>query len=214
MTKLYVRGFSISLDGFGAGPNQTLSAPMGEGARGLHQWFVATETFAQMFGHGSGTTGVDNDFAARGFANIGANIMGRNMFGPQRDAWSDDTWKGWWDDNPPFHSPVFVLSHHARPPIEMAGGTTFYFVTEGIEVALTRATEAANGQDIRLNGGVATVRQYLSAGLIDELHLVYSPVLLGRGEHLFAGIDAKALGYQCVEHVATAAATHVVLARG
>ena len=158
-------------------------------------------------------TGLDDDFAARGFSNIGAWIIGRNMFGPIRGEWPDDNWKGWWGDNPPYHVPVFVLSHHARASIPMAGGTTFHFVTDGIQAALARAQEAANGQDIRLGGGVATIQQYLRARLIDELHLAIAPTLLGSGEHLFAGLDAAALGYQCSEHVSSANATHVILAR-
>jgi dihydrofolate reductase len=166
-----------------------------------------------MFGSGDGTTGIDNDFAARGFAGIGAWIIGRNMFGPIRGPWPDDTWKGWWGDTPPYHTPVFVLTHHPRASITMDGGTTFHFVTDGIHDALQRATEAANGRDVRLGGGVATIRQYLRAGLVDEMHLAISPTLLGSGEHLFAGIDAAKLGYRCTEHVPTPDATHVVLTR-
>ena len=213
MTRLKVQSFSVSLDGYGAGPDQDLANPLGVGGMGLHQWAFATRMFQKMFGNEGGATGIDDDFAARGFDNLGAWIMGRNMFGPIRGPWPDDAWKGWWGDNPPYHVPVFVLTHHARAPIEMAGGTTFHFVTDGIHAALQRATAAANGKDIRLGGGVATIRQYLRAGLIDELHLAISPALLGKGEPLFDGIDARALGYECVEHVPTAAATHVVLAR-
>jgi dihydrofolate reductase len=179
----------------------------------LHQWFFATRTFRRMTGRDGGATGVDDDFAARGFANVGAWILGRNMFGPVRGPWPDESWKGWWGTNPPYHTPVFVLSHYPRPSIVMDGGTVFHFVAEGIETALKRATEAANGKDIRLGGGVATIRQYLAAGLIDEMHLAISPVLLGSGEHLLGGIDAVKLGYQCTEHVATAGATHVVLTK-
>jgi dihydrofolate reductase len=211
MTKLRVQNFSVSLDGYGAGPNQDLANPLGVGGMALHQWFFATRTFQKMHGGAGGATGIDDDFAARGFANIGAWILGRNMFGPVRGAWPDHTWKGWWGDNPPYHTPVFVLTNHSRPSITMEGGTVFHFVTDGINAALTRATEAANGLDVRLGGGVATIRQYLRAALIDEMHLAISPVLLGSGEHLLAGIDAPKLGYQCTEHVATENAMHVIL---
>jgi dihydrofolate reductase len=179
----------------------------------LHQWAFDTKTFRNMLGGEGGTAGIDDDFAARGFADIGAWIMGRNMFGPIRGPWPDDSWKGWWGPNPPYHTPVFVLTHHLRPPITMEGGTTFYFVADGIHAALKCATEAADGKDIRLGGGVATVRQYLSAGLIDEIHLAIVPVLLGSGEHLLAGIDVVKLGYECTEHVSTSNATHVVLTK-
>ena len=213
MAKLRVNAFSVSLDGYGAGPGQSLANPMGAGGMALHQWVLGTRTFRQMFGSEGGSTGVDDEFAARGFANIGAWILGRNMFGPIRGPWPDDVWKGWWGDNPPYHVPVFVLTHHPRAPITMAGGTTFHFVTDGIHAALQRATEAAGGQDVRLGGGVATIRQYLRAGLVDQMHLAISPVLLGSGEHLFNGLDAAALGFRCTEHVPTASATHVVLER-
>ncbi len=212
MPKLRVHGFSISLDGYGAGPNQSLDNPLGVGGEALHEWTVATCTFQKMVGKDSGTTGTDDDFTARGFEDIGAWILGRNMFGPVRGPWPDERWKGWWGDNPPYHVPVFVLTHHARAPITMEGGTVFHFVTDGIHAALKRASEAAKGQDIRLGGGAATIQQYLRAGLIDEMHLAISPILLGSGEALFAGIDAHTLGYRCIEHVATASATHVVLA--
>ncbi len=213
MTKLRVQSFSLSLDGYGAGPHQDLPNPLGVGGMALHQWVFATQTFQKIHGRDGGATGIDDDFAARGFTNIGAWILGRNMFGPVRGHWPDDTWKGWWGDNPPYHTPVFVLTNHPRPSITMDGGTVFHFVADGINAALTRATEVANGQDIRLGGGVATIRQYLRAALIDEMHLAISPVLLGSGEHLLTGIDAPKLGYQCTEHVATANATHVVLTR-
>ncbi|HEV3112629.1 MAG TPA: dihydrofolate reductase family protein [Candidatus Binataceae bacterium] len=213
MTKLRVESFSISLDGYGAGPNQNLANPLGAGGTALHEWAFATRTFQQMLGGDGGATGIDDDFAARGFANIGAWILGRNMFGPVRGPWPDDTWKGWWGENPPYHTPVFVLTNHPRPSITMDGGTVFHFVADGINAALTRATEAANGQDIRLGGGVATIRQYLRAALIDEMHLAISPVLLGSGEHLLTGIDAPGLGYHCTEHVASANVTHVVLTK-
>jgi len=212
MSELKVQCFSISLDGFGAGPNQSLQNPLGEGGEGLHKWFVGTRTFQRMMGDESkGTDGTDEDFAARSFANIGAWILGRNMFGPVRGPWPDESWKGWWGEEPPYHVPVYVLTHHARAPLEMKGGTTFHFVTDGIESALAQAKQAANGKDVRLGGGVATIREYLKAGLVDEMHLAISPVLLGSGESLFAGLNLASMGFHCVEHVPTAAATHVVL---
>lgn len=211
MPKLRVQSFAISIDGFGAGPNQSLENPLGIGGHALHEWVLPTRTFQQMFGNAEGTTGIDDDFAARGFRNIGAWILGRNMFAPTRGPWPDDDWKGWWGDNPPYHTPVFVLTHYARESITMEGGTTFHFVTDGIHSALERAIEAANGQDVRIGGGVATIRQYLRAGLVDELHLAIAPILLGSGENLFSDIDMSALGYRCVDHVATQNATHVVL---
>jgi dihydrofolate reductase len=211
MPKLRVHNFAISLDGYGAGPNQDLENPLGLGGLALHEWVFSTRTFQQMLGKDAGVTGIDDDFMARGFSNIGAWILGRNMFGPVRGSWPDDTWKGWWGDNPPYHTPVFVLSNHPRPSITMSGGTTFHFVTDGIRAALQRATHAADGQDVRLGGGVATVRQYLQAGLVDEMHVAISPILLGSGEHLLAGIDIPALGYQCTEHVTTSNAMHFVL---
>lgn len=219
MSKLRVHAFGISTDGYGAGPDQALDRPMGRGGMALHQWVFGTKTFHQMAGDFAGPLigdtvgrgGVDDDFAARGFHNLGAWIIGRNMFAPSRGPWPDDGWKGWWGDNPPYHVPVFVLTHHAREPLAMEGGTTFHFVTDGIHAALRRAREAARGRDVRLGGGVATVRQYLSAGLIDEMHLAIAPVLLGTGEHLFAGIDAVSLGYQCTDHAFTEQAAHVVL---
>lgn len=213
MAKLRVQSFSISIDGYGAGPDQSLANPLGVGGMALHDWAFTTRTFRQMFGDSGGEKGVDDDFAARGFRRIGAWILGRNMFGPVRGPWPDESWKGWWGTNPPYHTPVFVLTHHPRASIAMAGGTTFHFVTDGIEAALARAMEAAGGLDVRLGGGVATIRQYLGAGLVDEMHLAISPVLLGRGEHLFAGLDLPRLGYVRSEHVATVNATHVVLTR-
>lgn len=211
--KLRVHCFSLSLDGYGAGPNQGLGNPLGVGGEALHEWFFPTRTFQQMIGGVEpGTTGADDEFARRGFDGIGAWILGRNMFGPIRGEWSDDQWKGWWGDEPPYRCPVFVLTHHPRASIEMKGGTTFHFVTEGIHVALARAREAAQGKDVRLGGGVSVVRQYLIAGLIDEMHLTISPsLLLGEGEHLFAGLSLPRLGYHVVEHVATEQALHVVL---
>jgi dihydrofolate reductase len=214
MPKLRVQSFTMSLDGYGAGPNQDLDNPLGVGGVALHEWAFVTRTFRQMFGSEGGTSGIDDDFAARGFDNIGAWIMGRNMFGPIRGPWPDGAWKGWWGDNPPYHCPVFVLTRHPRAPITMDGGTTFHFVTDGIHAALERAAEAAEGRDIRLGGGVATIQQYLRAGLVDEMHLAISPILLGSGEHLFAGIDAAKLGYRCTQHVPTANATHIVLTKG
>ena len=222
MSRLRVNAFGVSIDGYGAGPGQDLANPMGVGGMALHEWVFGTKTFQKMAGEFAGDLivgqaareDVDDAFAARGFENLGAWIMGRNMFGPMRGPWKDDGWKGWWGDNPPYHVPVFVLTHHARAPITMEGGTTFHFVTDGIHAALSRAKEAAAGKDIRLGGGVATVRQYLAAGLIDELHLAISPLLLGRGEHLLGGIDTVGLGYKCTEHASTEYATHVVLARG
>ena len=213
MSRLRVQSFSISLDGFGAGPGQDLQHPLGVGGESLHGWVFPTRTFQRMFGAGSGTTGVDDDFAARGFENLGAWIRGRNMFGPIRGSWPDEAWKGWWGDEPPYHVPVFVLTHHPRPPVGMKGGTTFHFVTGGIQEALNRAREAARGKDVRVGGGVSTIRQYLRAGLVDEMHLVVSPVLLGSGENLLAGLDLAALGFRTREHATTEKALHVVLAR-
>jgi dihydrofolate reductase len=220
MSRLRVNALGISIDGYCAGPDQNLQNPMGVGGMALHQWVLGTQTFQKisadfagsLIGDQVGRGGVDDDFAARGFENLGAWIMGRNMFGPVRGPWSDDEWKGWWGKNPPYHVPVFVLTHHARAPITMEGGTTFHFVTDGIHAALERATAAARGKDIRLGGGVATIRQYLTAGLLDEIHLVMSPVLLGRGEHLLAGIDLPSLGYRCTEHVSTQV-SHIVLTK-
>lgn len=214
MTRLRVDFFSISLDGYGAGPQQSFENPLGVGGESLHDWFVVTRAFRQGGGQEGGEAGVDDDFAARGTENLGAFIMGRNMFGPpQGGAWVDDTWKGWWGDNPPYHGPVFVLTHYPRASIAMAGGTTYHFVTDGIHAALRLATAAANGKDIRLAGGVATIRQYLQAGLIDQLHLAIAPIILGSGEALFAGIDTLKLGYALTEHVQTAKATHIVLTK-
>ena len=213
MPKVRVHCFAISLDGYGAGPNQDLDNPLGVGGLKLHEWVFPTRTFRQMHGDDGGTTGIDDDFAARGLNNIGAWIIGRNMFGPVRGPWPDNNWRGWWGDNPPYHTPVFVLTNYPRASIAMSGGTTFHFVTDGIHTALRRAAEAASGQDIRLGGGTATIQQYMSAALVDEMHLAISPILLGSGERLFAGIDAPKLGYQCIEHVATPNATHVVIAK-
>ena len=213
MTKLRIHGFSVSLDGYAAGPGQDLDHPLGVGGTQLHEWVYPTRTFQAMFGSGDGTIGIDDDFAARGFEGIGAWILGRNMFGPPRGPWADDQWKGWWGDNPPYHTPVFVLTHHARPPLEMAGGTIFHFVTDGIHAALQRAQQAAGALDVRLGGGPATIRQYLEAGLVDTMHLAISPALLGSGESLLADLDLVRLGYRCSEHTSSAAAMHVVLTK-
>lgn len=214
MTRVRVASFTISLDGYGAGPDQDITNPLGVGGTGLHQWMLPTRTFQKnVFGRDGGSTGVDDDFAARGFENLGAWILGRNMFGPIRGPWPDLDWKGWWGDSPPYHVPVFILTHHARPSIEMQGGTIFHFVTGGIHEALDRARQVAAGKDVRIGGGANTIRQYLREGLIDELHIAISPVLLGRGEALWEGIDLLALGYACVESVPTKKATHVVIRR-
>jgi dihydrofolate reductase len=213
MAKLRVAAFSVSLDGYGAGPEQSLADPLGVGGKALHEWAFPTKTFRTMFGQDGGSTGVDDQFAARSFENVGSWILGRNMFGPVRGPWPDETWKGWWGDTPPYHCDVFVLTHHARAPIEMKGGTVFHFVTEGTDAALERARNAAGGRDVRVGGGVATIRQYLAAGLIDELHFAFAPVFLGTGENLFAGIDLPQLGYRVSEHVATEHATHIVLTK-
>jgi dihydrofolate reductase len=214
MSKLRVNAFSLSLDGYGAGPGQDLQNPLGVGGPALHKWAFSTRTFRRMLGEEGGETGTDEDFAARSFENVGAWILGRNMFGPIRGDWPDDSWKGWWGDNPPYHVPVFVLTHHKRPSFTMEGGTTFHFVTDGIHSALEQAKAAAEGKDVRVGGGVATIRQYLTEKLIDEMHLAIAPVLLGAGENLFAGLDLPRLGYQCHEQSATALATHVVIKRG
>ncbi len=214
MTKLRIEGFTISLDGFGAGPDQSLNNPLGVGGPSLHAWLMPTRTIQQrMFGKEGGEIGVDDEFAARGFDNVGAWILGRNMFGPVRGPWPDDSWRGWWGDNPVYHMPVFVLTNYERAPLVMEGGTTFYFVTGGIELALKLARDAAKGKDVRLGGGVNTIQQYLRAGLVDEMHVAISPVLLGSGERLFEGVNLPALGYTCVRHDTSARATHVVFAK-
>jgi dihydrofolate reductase len=213
MPKLGVHNFSVSLDGFDAGPDQDLQNPLGVGGLALHEWFFPTRTFCKMRGTERGTSGVDDDIAARGFENIGAWILGRNMFGPIRGAWPDSNWNGWWGEDPPYHLPVFVLTHHPRPSVVMKGGTTFHFVTGGIEEALARAKEASGQRDVRLGGGVSTIRQYIQARLVDEMHLAVAPLLLGRGESLLGGLDLPRLGYECSAHQATAAAMHVVLSR-
>jgi len=214
MGKVRVESFSVSVDGFSAGPDQGLDNPLGVGGLALHDWFFPTRTFQKMHGKKDvGGTGIDDDFASRGFVNIGAWIMGRNMFGPIRGAWPDNSWKGWWGENPPYHVPVFVLTHHPRDPIMMKGGTTFHFVTGGIHAALEQAREAAGGMDIRIGGGVATIQQYLRVGLIDEMHLAISPILLGSGEKLFSDINLTELGYQIVERACSEKATHIRISK-
>ena len=211
MPKLRVHAFSISLDGYGAGPDQSLDNPLGVGGMGLHGWALATRTIRQMFGKEGGDTGMDDGFARRGFDNIGAWILGRNMFGPVRGPWPDASWRGWWGKNPPYHAPVFVLTHHERPSREMEGGTVFHFVTEGTQVALERARAAAGKKDIRLLGGAATIRQYLEDRLVDEMHLAVTPILLGSGEHLLTNLDLPALGYRCTKSVPGERAMHYII---
>jgi dihydrofolate reductase len=213
MSRVCAGAFSLSLDGFGAGTSQSLENPLGVNGMALHEWAFKTRTFRKMFGQEGGETGIDDQFAARSFENVGAWILGRNMFGPIRGRWPDESWKGWWGANPPYHVPVFVLTHFARAPIVMDGGTTFHFVTDGIESALRQAREVAQGKDVRIGGGVATVRQYLRAASIDEMHLAVAPVFLGAGEHFFSGLDLRTLGYACAEHVATPSATHLIVRR-
>jgi dihydrofolate reductase len=213
MGKVKVGGFSVSLDGFGAGIDQDIDNPIGVKGHSLHEWLFKTKMFHQMIGKDGGETGIDNDFAMESMENVGAWIMGRNMFSPIRGSWPNHEWKGWWGPNPPYHTPVFVLTHFARPALEMEGGTTFHFVTEGIEAALKKAKEAAGNKDIRIAGGVSVIQQYLKANLIDELHLAYSPTFLGQGEALFDGIDVCKLGYKVIDHKATEKATHVRLSR-
>jgi dihydrofolate reductase len=213
VSKLRVH-ISLTVDGYGAGPKQDLEHPLGVGGTAMFEWYFHTRTWQRMHGKDAGETGVDDDQAALGFDGIGAWILGRNMFGPVRGPWPDESWKGWWGDEPPYHTAVFVLTHHPRAPLRMAGGTEFRFVTEGFQAALDQARAAAGGRDVRLGGGVATIREYLRARLIDELHLAISPALLGSGEHLLHGLDLRALGYECVGHVAGGrAAAHVVLQR-
>jgi dihydrofolate reductase len=212
MQKLRVESFSISIDGYGAGTEQSLENPLGLGGANLHKWFFPTKTFQKnVMKKNEGTTGIDNDFAERGFNNIGAWILGRNMFSPLRGPWPDDNWKGWWGDNPPYHVPVFILTNHPRNSIEMDGGTIFHFVTEGIHSALEKAFESARGKDVRLGGGVSTIRQYLKEKLLDEMHIAISPVFLGSGENLFSGINMLSLGYKCTKQVATENATHIII---
>ncbi|MEO7681442.1 MAG: dihydrofolate reductase family protein [Sphingomonas sp.] len=213
MPKVKVGGFAVSLDGFAAGIDQSLEQPLGVRGEEMFQWFFPTRTFCQMVGKDGGETGPDDDLGRRAMEGFGAFILGRNMFGPIRGEWPDDQWKGWWGDNPPYHAPTFILTHYPRPPIEMQGGTTFHFITDGIEDALRKARDAAGAKDVKIGGGVETVRQYVEAGHVDEIHLAFAPVALGQGEALFTGIDLRALGYRTVEHVATDRATHIVLAK-
>ena len=213
MTKVKVAGFSVSLDGFGAGCAQSLDHPLGLRGGDLFQWFFPTRTFRQMQGAAGGETGLDDKFGQRSMEGFGAFILGRNMFAPSRGEWPDDQWKGWWDENPPYHAPTFILTHYPRPPIEMLGGTTFHFVSNGIEDALQKAREAAGTKDVKIGGGVATVKQYIQAGYVDEIHLALAPTVLGQGESLFSGLDLHALGYRIIEHVPTDRATHIVLAK-
>ena len=213
MSKLRVNCFSISFDGYSAGPDQSLENPVGVGGFPVFGWQMATQAQHKMMGKPGGETGMDNDLVLRGFENVGAWILGRNMFGPIRGPWPDDSWKGWWGDNPPYHVPVFVLTHHARAPLTMEGGTTFHFVTDGIHSALDQATQAAQGKDVRLGGGASTIQQYLRARLIDELHLVSSPVLIGSGESIFRDLNLPALGYELTNYIASPNATHMFLTR-
>ena len=213
MSRVRVAAFSISLDGYGAGPGQDLDNPLGAGGMAVHEWVLGTRSWRAEHGQEGGVTGPDDEFAERAMAGLGAWILGRNMFGPVRGPWPDEEWRGWWGEEPPYHTPVFVLTRYARAPLAMKGGTTFYFVTDGIASALAQAREAANGRDVRLGGGVATVREYLRARLVDELHLAVRPVLLGSGEALFSGLDWRSLGYECTKSVAGERATHVFLQR-
>jgi len=212
-SRVVVRSFAVSIDGFGAGPSQSLDHPLGVNGPDLMDWFFHTRMWREMHGQSGGEIGVDNQIAGEGFTNIGAWILGRNMFGPVRGPWPDDSWKGWWGDEPPYHVPAFVLTHHSRPRLVMKGGTTFHFVTDGIDAALARGKEAAGGRDVRIGGGVATIRQFLQARLIDELHVAVRPIVLGAGEALFAGIDLRTIGYACVRTIHGERAMHVVLRR-
>jgi dihydrofolate reductase len=211
VTRFRVNAFGISMDGFGAGAEQSLDNPMGVGGLAMHGWAFETKTFRAMHGGEGGSTGVDEEFAARSFENVGAWILGRNMFGPVRGSWGNESWKGWWGDEPPYHVPVFVLTHYPRPPLEMKGGTTFYFVTEGIEEAAKSAAAAAGGKDVRIGGGVSTIQQYLRAGVIDEMHLVVSPVLLGAGEKFFGNLDLVKAGFRVTQYVMSERVMHVVM---
>jgi dihydrofolate reductase len=213
MTKVKVAGFGVSLDGFSAGPDQSLESPMGVNGHDMFGWFFPTRTFRAMTGQADGETGADDHYAERAMAGFGAFILGRNMFAHSRGAWTDDGWKGWWGDNPPYHAPTFILTHHSKASIEMEGGTTFHFITDGIDEALRQARAAAGDKDIKIGGGVETVRQYIQAGHVDEIHLAVAPVVLGQGEALFQGLDLRALGYRTIEHVPTERATHIVLAK-
>ena len=214
MTMVRVESLTVSLDGYIAGPNQSLENPLGIGGTELHTWAFSTRTFQEkVLGTKGGATGVDDEIAARGFSNIGAWILGRNMFGPIRGPWQDDEWKGWWGDNPPYHVPTFVLTHFPRDPIQMEGGTTFFFVTGGIREALALARNAAGAKDIRIGGGANTIQQFLRDGSIDEMHLAVAPVILGAGERLFERVNLRELGYVCKEQVGTQLATHYFISR-
>jgi dihydrofolate reductase len=213
MSRLLVRNYSISLDGYGAGPHQDVDNPLGIGGMQLHQWIFATRSFSQMIGAEGGSEGLDDDFFSERESGVGATIMGRNMFGPIRGPWDRSEWRGWWGEDPPFHHEVFVLTHHPHPPIEMEGGTTFYFMDGGIEAALSAAFEAAGDRDVLVGGGAATIRQYLRASLIDEMHLAIVPVLLGSGERLFDDLSPSANKYRCIERVCSPAVTHIRIAR-
>ena len=213
MTKVRVAGFSLSIDGFGAGCDQNLNDPLGKRGMELHQWIFGTRMFRAMIGECGGSDGIDGDFATRSMTGFGAFILGRNMFGPVRGDWPDESWKGWWGDDPPYHAPTFILTHYPRAPIVMEGGTTFHFVTNGIVSALKEAKAVAGGKDVKIGGGVSTVRQYLAAGLIDEMHLAIAPVVLGAGEAMFAGLDLPALGFHVTERATSEFATHIVLGR-
>ena len=213
MPKVRVNSFAVSLDGYAAGPNQSIENPLGVRGPELFEWFFSTRMWKHMHGYEGGSTGVDNEWAQRGMEHVGAWILGRNMFGPVRGPWPDESWKGWWGEEPPYHVPTFVLTHHPRQSLEMKGGTAFHFVTDGIHAALQRAKDAAKDKDVRIGGGIATIQQYLRARLIDELHLAFRPILIGSGENLFAGVDLSALGYRCTEHVSTELAMHVVLTK-
>lgn len=213
MPKVRVACFSLSIDGFGAGPAQDLEHPLGENGMELHGWLFDTQTFCKMHGREGGSSGIDDSFVARGFADVGAWILGRNMFGPVRGVWPDESWRGWWGETPPYRVPVFVLTHHSRPPLQMQGGTSFHFVTDGIHTALERALDAAGSKEVRVGGGVSTIRQCLRERLIDELHLAISPVLLGEGEALFTGMNWRSLGYRCQECVVGEKATHIIITK-
>ena len=213
MSKIKVKCFSISLDGYGAGPFQSLENPLGLRGTEVHTWMFPTKTFGKMIGRNDGTEGVDNDLVEKSFENIGAWIMGRNMFGPIRGNWTDDEWKGWWGEEPPYHVPVFVLTHYERKSVKMKGGTVFHFVTDGIVSAVEKAKEAAAGKDIRIGGGVSTIRQFLQAGYIDEMHFALSPIFLGSGENLFSGIDVPNLGFNKIQTINGEGATHFILTK-
>jgi dihydrofolate reductase len=213
MPSIATATLSISLDGYGAAPDQSLENPLGVNGMEVHEWFFPTRTFVAMSGRDAGTTGADDTFAANSMSNVGAYIMGRNMFGPVRGPWPDDSWCGWWGPNPPYHAPVFVLTHHPRASLHMEGGTVFHFVTDGIHKAMDRARAAAGDKNVGIGGGVATIRQYLQAKLIDEMRMTVAPTLLGKGEHLFAGLDLRALGYRVAERVSGEAAMHYVISR-